>query len=172
MSAFPTKQNIMGPVVLLQIKSLNVPQMYLGKLVTWHANTDAVPRWLPKLEINIFFPEGEKNCCDASAGLWELFTWWFNKVHRVLLWFLWGLSFCQQAWFSCFSMIHFSWLARWMWRRLSARWELKERKKREKDLKSPKAASAVGQTYISARAGEESTSKPHNTVQTWNEHES
>lgn len=29
--------------------------MYLGKLVTCHANTDAVPRWLPKLEINIFF---------------------------------------------------------------------------------------------------------------------
>lgn len=41
-----------------------------------------------------------------------------------------------------------------------------KRKRREKDLKSPTAASAVGQTYLSARAGEESTSKPHNTVQT------
>lgn len=34
--------------------------MYLGKLVTWHANTDAVPRWLPKLEINIFSLKGRK----------------------------------------------------------------------------------------------------------------
>lgn len=50
--------------------------MYLGKLVTWHANTDAVPRWLPKLEINIFPWRGEK--------LLRCFSWIMGAFYMMI----------------------------------------------------------------------------------------
>lgn len=141
--------------------------------VNWSHDTQTLtqPRWLPKLEINSFFPwRGEK--------LLRCFSWIMRAFYMMIqqsspcspLIFVGAFSLPTSV---IFMLLNDSFLLVGTLNVTASVCPLGiKRKKREKDLKSPKAASAVGQTYISARAGEESTSKPHNTVQTWNEHES
>lgn len=128
-------------------------------------NTDAVPRWRPKLEINR-----------------EKLLWCFSWIMRAFYMMIQQSSPCSPLIFVgafslptsvIFMLLNDSFLLVGTLNVTLSVCPLGiKRKRREKDLKSPTAASAVGQTYLSARAGEESTSKPHNTVQTWNEHES